>query len=228
MEISQLDELKEGNQADASQPALPPPPPEVGYCLKCGYDMRGLGVQTCPECGTVFDEQAAQAHNQRWCRDLIQQMRIAHLVTTVGCAHAAYRLLTGEFELPLLIIIGLVGLALAALYTLAWLPTSVYSPSGPRGADFARRCGRGLIIAAVALVGIPVVIVSGRSGAILLLSAGLLLTAIQGQRFVEGRRRGHLFGVEATTVESVSFAVGVSKFFGVVSIVLLVAVLAVR
>ena len=227
MEISQLDELPENHGASASEPASPPPP-EVGHCLKCGYDMRGLGVQKCPECGTVFDEQAAQAHNQRWCRDLIQQMRIAHAVTTVGCAHAAYRLLTGGFEPPLLVIIGLIGLAIAALYTLAWLPTSIYSPPGPRGADFARRCGRGLIIATVALVGIPLVIVNGRTGAVLLLSAGLLLTAIHGQRLIEGRRRGHLFGVETATVESVSFAVGVSKFFGVVSIVLLVAVLAMR
>jgi len=32
-----------------------------GYCIKCGYDLRGLPEPRCPECGTPFDRN--QDHN---------------------------------------------------------------------------------------------------------------------------------------------------------------------
>jgi hypothetical protein len=34
-------------------PVYPP-----GYCKKCGYDLRGLPLPRCPECGTPFDPAA--------------------------------------------------------------------------------------------------------------------------------------------------------------------------
>lgn len=30
-------------------------PPETMYCLDCGYDVRGLPENRCPECGRAFD-----------------------------------------------------------------------------------------------------------------------------------------------------------------------------
>ncbi len=30
-------------------------PPKLGHCAKCGYNLKGLPHNRCPECGTEFD-----------------------------------------------------------------------------------------------------------------------------------------------------------------------------
>ena len=40
--------------------------PVVGYCVICGYDLRGLDKPRCPECGQPFD--SAQL-DERWNHD---------------------------------------------------------------------------------------------------------------------------------------------------------------
>src|SRR5207244_2210553 len=36
-------------------PALADAPPDHALCLECGYPLRGLASQACPECGLPFD-----------------------------------------------------------------------------------------------------------------------------------------------------------------------------
>jgi hypothetical protein len=37
-----------------TQPAMSPPSPDF-KCLDCGYSLRDLPNQNCPECGRLFD-----------------------------------------------------------------------------------------------------------------------------------------------------------------------------
>jgi hypothetical protein len=38
------------NESESSDEIAP-----VGLCLKCGYDLRGITMHGCPECGREFD-----------------------------------------------------------------------------------------------------------------------------------------------------------------------------
>jgi len=201
-------------------------PVEIGYCRQCGYDMRGLGVDVCPECGTRFDAELTRELNRRWCLELVQGMRVAHLVTAVGCGIALLHLLTGGLNGPVLVIFGMLALGLVTSQTIVLMMRRGNRLSGQGGGEVLNRCGSTFALIGMIVVGLPLVFAGRSLGVSVMLVAALLFTAIQGQRYFEGRRRGYLFGVSSAVAESVGFAVGVSKFFGVMTVILLVAVLA--
>lgn len=222
--------IDDGATVDAMTPAptSESTPVEVGYCLCCGYDMRGLGTEVCPECGTRFDLDEARAHNYLWCNDLVTRMRISHLVVAATSVNAVLFLLTGGASIPMGAFVGVVGLVLMIIHLLIWVPMFRMRSQLRDERGLPRRCGSLIVVAATVMLGVPVAAFCGWVGVVVALAAGLLLTAVQAKSYVEGKRRGWLFGVPVAVEESVSFALGVSKFFGTVAVILLMAVLAVR
>ena len=203
-------------------------PVEIGYCRTCGYDMRGLGTEVCPECGTQFDAEETRHFNRRWCFDWLRKGRIAHLVTAAACANAVLFLLTGGLGLPAMAYVGFAGIILIAIYAAVWLPSRLQAMRSQADATGMVRCGNTVAVAAIVMLGLPVAAMSGWIGVVMALVAGLFLMALQAHRFLDGRRWGFLFGIPEKLRESVEFDVGISKFFGAVTLILLAAVLAAR
>lgn len=226
----------------ASNAAIPPvdvesTPVEVGYCLRCGYDMRGLGTEVCPECGTRFDAEAARAFVNKWAWNLRWRLRLANVVSAIGCLVAALYLLTGMHVVLLAtIVIGIASLAYLSIflvhYVLMWFLGGEQSESRPMVLQEAfagiRNCSVAGIVVMLIIGGAYVTIKGGVIGAGVPAALGLGLLVWQIRTYSVGRDRGYLVGIPESYAESIPYAVGISKFFAVISFILLAALLSVR
>lgn len=231
--------IEDDEPTDAVPPAPAPEstPVEVGYCLRCGYDMRGLGTEVCPECGTRFDAKAARAFTVKWAWDLRQRLRIANVVSAIGCLIALLYLLTGiHVALAAVAVIGVALLIYIAIgFVLSVVALFRAEPDFQLQAlnrDEARRnvgnCSKAgvvvVLIIAAARLGMNGGIVA--AGVPVVIGLGLLIWQIR--MYVTGRERGYLLLIPESITESIRFGVGVSKFFAVASFILLAALLSVR
>lgn len=237
MEVSQIDEMEEeGNDASASQPAATPPP-EVGYCLRCGYDMRGLGTEVCPECGTRFDAEAARAFVIKWAWNLRRRLRLANVVSAIGCLVAALFLLTGIHVVLLAAIVsGIAALVYLGIffvhYVLMWSfggdQSENQSAVRNEARTGARNCSKAGLVVLLIIGSAWLMIEGGVIGAAIPAAVGLGLLVWQIRIYSVGRDRGYLVSIPESYAESIPYAVGISKFFAVISFILLAALLSVR
>lgn len=225
-----------------SSGAIPPAdsestPVEVGYCLRCGYDMRGLGVQRCPECGTRFDANEARAFTVKWAWDLRQRLRMANVVSAIGCLVALLYLLTGiHVVLAAVAVIGVAFLIYIAIglfsSVLALFRADTDSQLQALNRNEARRnvgnCSKAGLVVLLVIAAARLGMDGGIVAAGLPVALGLVLLIWQIRTYVTGRERGYLSLIPESITESIRFGVGVSKFFAVASFILLAALLSVR
>ncbi len=104
------------------RPADSYPTDQAVYCPNCGYDLRGIRVDSlCPECGQAPNLPAVMADLEQWCGEAAGHLRgttrVVVVLAVVSFLGPAASALLGEYELlriilRLLLLSGVLGVPL--------------------------------------------------------------------------------------------------------------------
>ena len=205
-------------------------PSEIGYCWKCGYDLRGLTDQQCPECGFRFDVEAVRDMNLDWSVRRLHGVRDATLLQTLACCVLGVSVAARVSSPTMIWILAAIAACMAVWIGLRSL--QCFFAGGPgREWDVAWRVTGG--ITRVLFLGAFVVFVAMLTAdhwflyRLLLLFSGIIYGGVECQRLVEGRRRGKMYGIREGLAQSIEFSARVNVVLLVVSGVAMLLLIAV-
>ncbi len=182
----------------------------MGYCWKCGYDLRGLGELRCPECGFRFDAEAVKDLNAAWTLERIRGFRRATLLQGAACTILLISILAPVLAISITGLLMFAGMGVA-LFVFGEAGSSYLSALT---AGRPRPLSHGTIVALLCAI-LGFVIISLSSGKwfvfrLLLLLGGMMLSGLEMQNHAEGVRRHKMFGVQEWQEQSLRFGRGVS------------------
>lgn len=188
-------------------------PADAGYCWKCGYDLRGLDDQQCPECGFRFDVEAVRDMNLQWSVLRLQGIRDATLIQSMACSVLAVSVVTRAWSSWLVLFLMTAGAVIAVFVGVRALQCYFFgSPS--RTWDVAWRISGGATKAVLfGLAVLFLVLLTSKHWflyRLVLLLAGMLLAGIELQQFTDGRRRNKTYAIPDDLVRSLNLSHGVN------------------
>lgn len=205
-------------------------PPEIGYCWQCGYDLRGLDDQQCPECGFRFDVEAVRDMNLDWSVRRLHGVRDATLLQTMACCVLGVSVVARVSSPTMIGILAAMAACMAVWVGLRSL--QFYFAAGPgREWDAAWRVTAG--ITRLLFMGAFVVFVAMLTAdhwflyRLLLLFAGIIYGGVEWQRLVEGRRRGKMYAIREGLAQSIEFSARINVVLLVASGVAMLLLIAV-